>query len=355
MLKNNLIKITLAIICLIIFKISTATAHTQKILVSKKQNPEVIEFIDYMVKTHKFDKQELTKLFKNTNYNKNVIKAISRPAEAWPWHKYESLFLKEKRIKNGVKFWQEHLDTLNKASNKYGVPPEIIISILGVETLYGENKGKYSVLESLATLGFYYKPRAKFFRKELEHFLVYAKEEKADPNSYMGSYAGAMGYPQFISSSIRNYAVDFSKDGKRDLNNNIDDAIGSIANYFNKNGWKKDELITTILPVNNKQEQELNKALNNKINNLKPSIKLEKLNKLGINIDIDTANKQYYNKQLLSVFSFEQKDSSKEYRVGFNNFYVITRYNISQNYALAVYLLSEEIKKQYQQTMLSKS
>src|SRR5690606_10349988 len=162
----------------------------------------------------------LTKLFNNAEHQADVIKAMQKPAEKLPWHRYKNIFLKDNRIQAGVKFWQEHEKVLTKASQEFKVPPEVIVSIIGVETFYGKNKGKYPVFDCLATLAFDYKPRAKFFKSELEQFLLYAKEEKKDPKEFYGSYAGAMGYPQFISSSIRHYAIDFTKDGHRDLHNN---------------------------------------------------------------------------------------------------------------------------------------
>ena len=201
-------------------------------------DPKVKDFINQVSKKHKnLDKAYLTKVLKSAQHNQEVINRIKKPYEALPWSRYKNFFITNDRINQGLKFWKEHEDTLNKAQQKYGVPPEIILAIIGVETNYGKNKGSFPVLDSLATLSFDYEPRSRFFKSELEQFILLAKEENWDPRSIKGSYAGAMGYPQFISSSFRNYAVDFTNDGHRDLLNNPEDAIGSVANYFHRHGW----------------------------------------------------------------------------------------------------------------------
>ena len=242
---------------------------------------------------------------------------------------------------------------MQKAEAKYGVPPEIILAIIGVETNYGKNKGKFPVLDSLATLSFDYEPRSKFFKSELEHFILLAKEENWDPNKIYGSYAGAMGYPQFISSSFRHYAVDFTDDGHRDLLNNPEDAIGSVANYFHRHGWEKNKPIAITAKAENSKFKKLDK-----IKDLKPKFRIKVLEKYGLKVsddDKETVKKLDNQKNtLVSVVELtHQKDKSNpenpnsEYWFGLKNFYVITRYNLSNNYAMAVYQLSKKIKEKH--------
>lgn len=296
----------------------------------------VNQFIDKMVTRHGFDTNSLRILFGGTKYSDKVLLAMSQPAEDLAWYQYRRIFLKDTRIKKGVRFWKKHEASLNRAEDVYGIPPQIIISIIGVETQYGQYKGKNKVMDSLATLAFHYPKRADFFRGELEQFLLLTREQNIDPLSLKGSYAGAMGIPQFISSSYREYAVDFDSDGKKDLWLNPIDAIGSVANYFNRHGWETGELVTFPVSITGNR---VNEIINN---DLKPHIRPHELKKYGLifNQDIpDTA--------LLKVLKFEQKDHY-DYWLGLHNFYVITRYNHSALYAMAVYQLSESIKIEYE-------
>jgi len=297
---------------------------------------QVNQFIDEMVIKHEFDTNELRILFGGTKYSDRVLQAMSRPAEGLAWYKYRNIFLKKSRIDKGVTFWITYKEALNRAEHVYGGPAQIIIAIVGVETQYGQHKGKDRVMDSLATLAFHYPKRAKFFRSELEQFLLLTREQKVEPLSLKGSYAGAMGIPQFISSSYRNFAVDFDKDNKKDLWQKPVDAIGSVANYFNQHGWEAGESVTYPVRVTgDKADAAIDK-------DLKPNIKAGDLSEYDIiseqNIPEDT---------LLKVMKFEQKDRN-DYWIGLNNFYVITRYNHSTLYAMAVYQLSEEIKTEYE-------
>ena len=202
---------------------------------------DVEAYIDQLSQQQGFNREELTKLFKEAERKQNILDAIARPAEKTkPWSEYRDVFLTDSRIAEGVEFWRENAATLAKAEQEYSVPPEIVVAIIGVETRYGRNAGTYRVLDALTTLAFDYPPRSDFFRGELTEFLLLAREEGMDPRSLMGSYAGAMGYGQFIPSSFRNYAVDFDGDGKRNIWTNPKDAIGSVANYFRKHGWTAD-------------------------------------------------------------------------------------------------------------------
>ncbi|MBN7827159.1 lytic murein transglycosylase B [Bowmanella dokdonensis] len=294
----------------------------------------VSEFIEQMVSEHGFKQEELTRLFAGRAPNPAILEAIQRPWEAKPWHQYHPLFLTEKRINKGVEFWQSHQESLQRAEQQFGVPAEIIVAIIGVETFYGTYQGKYAVLDSLYTLGFHYPPRSTFFKSELAQYLLMTREEGLDQNSVVGSYAGAMGWGQFISSSYRHYAVDFDQDGTRDLLNNPQDAIGSVANYFRKNGWKPGEAVAYPAVVEKAQVPSL---LTDK---LKPSQSWQSLHKGGVRID---GTAELVDEAPAKLLQFELTDGH-EYWLGLHNFYVITRYNHSPLYAMAVYRLSQEIK-----------
>ena len=293
--------------------------------------PEVRQFIDLMVSKHQFDEKELTQLLSQARIQKKIIDIISKPAESKPWYEYRPIFMTSHRITDGVEFWRKNKETLSRASDVYGVPPQIITAILGVETFYGRQKGDYRMLDSLATLAFDYPPRSKFFTAELEQYLLMTREEKIDPLTMTGSYAGAMGKAQFISSSYRQYAVDFDNDGKRDLWDNNADAIGSVAHYLSVHGWKKGQPVASRASV----DATLDAALLN--NSLKPSSSVSHLKESGVHIKDAVADNQQ-----ATLISLETK-SEPEYWVGYNNFYVITRYNHSALYAMVVYQLSEEI------------
>jgi membrane-bound lytic murein transglycosylase B len=249
------------------------------------------------------------------------------------WGQYRKIFITDKRIKGGMKFWKENQVILEQAEKTYGVPAQIIIAIVGVETFYGQITGKYSVLDSLYTLGFHYPPRAKFFRSELEEFLQLAREEGVSPAEPLGSYAGAMGRPQFISSSFRAYAVDFDKDGKRDIWENNADVIGSVANYFKRHGWKAGEPVAQLVTGAKKGFDEEIKA------GYKPSLDVNALIDKGIilgsSLDKDAK---------VALLEMESDDGN-EYWVASPNFYAITRYNHSPLYAMAVFQLSEAIRQ----------
>ncbi len=305
-----------------------------------QDNADVQVFIDEMVDKHQFDREELVVLFDQANKRDDILEAISRPAEKTkPWHEYRKIFLTDSRIKGGVEFWKENADILERAADAFGVEPAIIVAIIGVETRYGGNIGSYRVIDALSTLAFEYPPRSKFFRSELEQFLLLAREEDVDQRSAKGSYAGAMGYGQFIPSSYRAYAVDFSKDGKRDLWTSLEDIIGSVANYFHRHGWVQGA------PVGARIDS------GSPLGSFKVSEKLKPANtKAG-----DYAAKGVTTEPALpadlpvALLKLEQADGPEFWLTG-KNFYVITRYNRSPLYAMAVYQLSEEIRDAYQKT-----
>ena len=291
----------------------------------------VSAFVSEMVEKHGFDRKELMRLMKQARFKHGIIKAIQRPAEAKPWHQYRSIFVTQARTRGGVQFWHDHEALLERAEKEYNIAPEIIVAIIGVETRYGGYTGKYRVLDALSTLAFGYPKRAKFFRKQLEEFLLLGQEEKIDIIKTQGSYAGAMGMPQFIPSSYRAYAVDFDGDGRRDLLNSTADAIGSVANYFKVHGWNPGETVTLKARPGDTNPDVLVNA------GMKPSLSLRQLSEHGIEVEGELPVNA-----LASLMRLENPDSN-EYWLGLNNFYVITRYNHSNLYAMAVYQLSREI------------
>ena len=297
------------------------------------ERADVQQFIDAMVSQHDYPESELVALFKSVQEQKQVARAIKAPAERKKkWHQYRAIFMTQSRIKNGIKFWTEHETILQQAEQHYGVPAEIIVAIIGVETFYGKHTGKHPVFASLVTLGFG-ETRSKFFRSELEHFLLLCLEEGMDPASLSGSYAGAMGLGQFISSSYRHYSVDADNDGKRDLWTSSEDIIHSVANYFRQHGWREQQGITQQI------ERALDSGQIDTSNTLKPKFSVAALRAQGFSINSDLQGP-------VSLIVLDQQDR-QEYWLGQHNFYVITRYNHSHMYAMAVYQLSQEIKGQW--------
>jgi membrane-bound lytic murein transglycosylase B len=294
---------------------------------------EVQIFIAQMVNKHGFDSNALRNVFNRAYAQPEIIALITRPAEAKPWYAYRDIFLTNQRIQSGLAFWRSNEISLAKAERLYGVPAEIIVAIIGVETTYGGNTGKYRVLEALSTLAFDYPKRADYFRKELENYLLLTREEGIDPLSLKGSYAGAMGLAQFMPSSYLAYAVDFDGDGQRGLWVNPRDAIGSVANYLSKHRWQSGEPVTIPAQVNGERFQGL---LSSKL--AKPSQSVGEFRRLGV------IPQGFVNDQQTAILLELDGNSGPEYWLGFDNFYVITRYNQSPLYAMAVYQLSQEIR-----------
>ncbi len=303
------------------------------LLAGYEQRPEVRDFIATMADRHGFSSSELQGLFARIQPRREVLEAISRPAEARPWHRYRPIFLTERRIREGAEFLRHNRASLARAEAGYGVPAELITAILGVETFYGRHRGRHPVLASLTTLAFDYPQRGRFFRGELEQFLLLAREEDMDPLSALGSYAGAMGQPQFIASSFRHYAVDFDGDGRRDIWNSTADAIGSIANYLQRHGWQRDAAVAVPARV---EGNEYGKFVYRK-RPRKPAHTVSELQRHGIRSVRPLAEDT--RAALLAL----ETESGPEYWLTFTNFHVITRYNHSPLYAMAVYQLSREI------------
>jgi membrane-bound lytic murein transglycosylase B len=313
---------------LLIYPVTLLSANTNSF---NTDDQNIKSFIKEMVKEHKFNSDELKAILGKAQLHQSILDAISRPAESKPWYEYRPIFLTRERIQGGVKFWKRYASTLQEAEKKYQVPAPIITAIIGVETRYGRHTGSYPVLDSLATLAFAYPPRSRFFRSELEQYLLMTREENLDPLKQLGSYAGAMGMPQFISSSFRSYAVDFDNNGQRDLWNSPADAIGSVANYFHRHGWQYAQPIVQRVQV---QGEAYRKMLDT---DLKPSHTVAELRKHGVMIPkgTDEAKKA-------TLLELDGKEGP-EYWLGWHNFYVISRYNHSALYSLAVYQLSREV------------
>lgn len=289
-------------------------------------------FIEEMATRHDMDRAWLRGTVGEAVYQQKIIDAMNRPAEKKPWKEYRPIFVNDPRIKGGVEFLQQHRRLLERAERIYGVPAEIIVAIIGVETLYGGNTGSYRVIDALATLGFVHPKRGPFFRSELEEFLLLVGEEPVDVNTTRGSYAGAMGLPQFIPSSYRRYAVDFDGDGRRDLLKDLEDVIGSVANYLAEHGWQRGGSITSrARMLASPPPQYLIEA------GMQPSFTLDELAGKGI-----SSEQPQVRTSLSSVIELEG-DQGKEYWLGFDNFYVVTRYNHSNLYAMAVVQLAAGI------------
>lgn len=301
------------------------------------QHPLAAGFIEEMAQ-HGFTADEVNLFLSQAQKRQPILDAIARPAEkSKTWKEYRPIFIQPLRVTNGVAFWQEHQVALARAEKEYGVPPEIIVSIIGVETNYGRNTGNWYVMDALTTLAFDYPPRAPFFRSELVNYLILTREQKHNPAEFKGSYAGAMGYGQFMPSSYRNFAVDFDGDGFTDIWNNPTDAIGSVANYFKKHGWQKGAAVVVPAKLTRARDQLLANESFNAV--VPPAISIQDWKKAGIAPVAKVSN----NMPAIAV-EFDGVNGL-EYWFGLQNFYTITRYNRSPMYAMAVYDLSLDIKQ----------
>jgi len=297
---------------------------------------EVARFVTDMQTRHGYEPAALNALFARAARLDSVLAAISKPAEYKPWHAYRPIFLTRQRIDGGVAFWNEQAPILAAAEQKTGVPAEIIVAIIGVETSYGGNTGSYRVLDALATLAFHYPKRAPFFRSELENFLLLTREEGMDPLQPKGSYAGAMGLPQFMPSSFRNYAVDFDGDGRRDIWRNPRDAIGSVGNYLKAHGWRAGEPIAVPAAQSTANATQVADTVDLRHTVAEyAALGVRPLEPLAQVMDAVPA----------VLLGYESSASATEYWLALRNFYAITRYNRSPKYALAVYQLADAIAR----------
>ncbi len=297
------------------------------------QHPDAQVLIDELV-SEGFDGAAVKQVLAAAQRQESILTAISRPAEKrLTWGEYRNIFIQSQRIDQGVDFWNQYGDVLARAEATYGVPAEIIVAIIGVETRYGRNMGGYRVVDALSTLGFDYPKRAKFFRGQLKEYFYLVRDEQIDALSLKGSYAGAMGYGQFIPSSFRAYAVDFDGDGKKDIWNNPVDAIGSVANYFNAHGWKNGEGVRSNVVIGKSAADEWFN------NGLRPELTLTQWAARGITTQQSLAGDNPATLMRMEI------DGEFQHWFGLHNFYVITRYNHSALYAMAVYELSQAVAK----------
>ena len=311
------------------------------------ERDDVKAYIAELVGEHNFERSALEALFGQAQRKERILEAIARPAERTkPWHEYRDIFVTRSRIAEGIDFWTDNATALERAQQRYSVPPEIIVAIIGVETRYGRMGGSFRVLDALATLAFDYPPRASFFRSELTHLLLLAREENKDPLRLKGSYAGAMGYGQFIPSSFREYAVDFDGDGTRDIWSNTTDAIGSIANYFARHGWRGEG------PVALQVDVEGPRALAIANESLKLNYDVAELKQLGVKMPAHRSV-AVPDDARAALFRMEG-DDGLEYWLALHDFYVITRYNRSRMYALAVLQLGQAISRSVDQVALAR-
>lgn len=323
---GNLLRVCVLVLCgLLMPGISVAAQY--------HQTAQGQAFIRTMVEDFGFEASRVESLLGEAQKKDSILESISRPAEkTLEWHSYRKIFIRPERIAQGQEFMMAHADVLARADQAYGVPPEIVTAIIGVETWYGRYMGKYRVLDALSTLAFDYPPRSRFFRSELEQYLLMTREQGLDPTALKGSYAGAMGYGQFISSSYRHYAVDFDGDGVADIMNNPVDAIGSVANYFKVHRWQPGEPVADRLDAN----LPTGSALLTK--GLKPSLKVADYRKAGLPVPKSVSG------DLPARALRLEAENEHELWLTYPNFYVITRYNHSHLYAMAVHQLAQALQ-----------
>ncbi len=297
--------------------------------------PEVVAYIDEFSAEHKFDRQKLEQWFLQARLQQGVLKAMAAPSTASPWHVFRTSHVNAARIKGGLAYWQRNAAVIAQVSAASGVPEELLVATVGIESFYGRLTGTSRVFDALVTLAFNYPPRAERFRGELTEFLLLTRELALDPLQVRGSYAGALGIPQFLPSSYRRHAVDFDGDGKRDLWSH-GDAIGSIANYYKSYGWQTGAPVLAPLELSAEAVSDEFKALVER--GINPHTTVGVIKRTG-------ASPAYLVADDLKAAVFSaQTEAGTRYWLGFNNFYVITRYNRSVNYALAVYELAQELR-----------
>jgi len=298
---------------------------------------DVQRYIDEQVATGQFNRPELEAVFANVELKPNILAILDKPATSRPWYQFRASFFNERLLNDGVTFWREHAAALARAEQVYGVEPELIVAILGIETHYGRNTGSFRAVDALSTIGFNYPRRAEYFRNELTELLLLAHEERLDPMTLKGSYAGAMGIPQFMPSSFRKWAVDFDGSGHRDIWNNADDAIGSVANYFHQQGWVHGDDI--VVPAVVQPGANVDALVADKFN---LHYTAGQMAEMGVLPQVPLpANAR------VVLVPLEVSPGVTEYWLGLNNFYTITRYNKSTLYAKVAQEIAREIKSRY--------
>ena len=297
-------------------------------------NPPLRALIDRLVQQDGFDRSQVERLLTEATYQQSIVDAITRPAEKMPWSRYRPIFLTEERINGGVAFWQQHADLLARAERELGVPAAVITAIIGVETRYGANTGRYRALDALTTLTVAGLPRSAFFGQELRELFLLGREEHIDPVTITGSYAGALGLPQFIPSSYRAYAVDFDHDGRRDLLGSPADAIGSVARFLQLHGWEHGAPVAVPARVEGDPAALVAAGI-------KPATTLAAMAAQGIRADGTDGEAA----RLAALVDLVTPAAPTEYWVGFENFFVLTRYNRSSFYAMSVFQLAEAVRE----------
>ena len=313
--------------------------HAQEAAATYAKRPDVQAFIREMVERHGFVERELVRLFSRVRPVEPILEAIAAPSEkVRSWRDYRSLFLTERRVSGGIAFWKKHRRTLERAEREFGVPAEFIVAIIGVETLYGQNTGKWRVVEALSTLAFDYPPRAAFFRQELEHYLLLARDEGLEVFALRGSYAGAFGIPQFMPGSARRYAVDFDGSGSIDLSRSAVDAIGSVANFLRQHGWKTGGPV--LAPAQASGEGWRAFATGS----VEARHAVTDLVAAGVAPEGEGIDGQ----EKAALIELATPGEPSELRIGFQNFYVLTRYNRSALYASAAHDLARALRASYE-------
>lgn len=315
------------------FALVCAVANGQTATPRAELAPEARQFAQDMAERHGFAPEALESLLRNAKFLSSIIRAMDAPSTALPWHEFRARQINDARLEGGLRFWAEHAATLERAAAEYAVPPEIIVATIGIETLYGRNTGRVNVLDALVTLAFGYPRRAGFFRGELEQFLLLTRENGWPPNAVRGSFAGAIGVPQFLPSSYRKYAVDFDGDGRRDLRQ-VADAIGSVANYYRQFGWQQGAPVIIPADVGGSTLDALLGA------GLAPHTAVAEFRKRGV-LPLEPVPDE-----LMAALITAESDAGPRYWLALNNFYVITRYNRSINYALTVHEMAVMLRQQ---------
>ncbi len=308
------------------------------------QRQDVREFIDEMVRDYNFDAPSLRRFFSKVRYQPTVVNAMSRPVVEPPkWYEYSPRFLNSARIDAGVTFWRGNAATLDRAQREFGVEPEIVVAIIGVETFYGRNTGNYRVADALTTLAFDYPRRAEFFRDELKQFLLQTRDQRISPLEPKGSYAGAQGLPQFMPGSLREYALDYDDDGTIDLANDVDDAIGSVAHYLARHGWLADDPAMQPAEIDTERRETVERMLDGGISEQRT---LDAWQQDGVRAP---GIPEAPGSDPTGLLMLEEESGEPSYWMVFNNWYVLTRYNRSRLYASAVWKLAQELKHAYLQ------
>jgi len=322
---------TAALACLLF--LATAAVAKDPASAPYAGRADVRAFVQEMVQRHGFVERELAQVFSRTRRLDVALKAVATPASARAWVEYRALFVNDRLIAGGVEFWRAHQPALERASREYGIPEPFIVAILGIETNYGRQMGRWRVIDALTTLAFDYPPRAPYFRGELENYLLIARETGTDVFSVRGSWAGAIGIPQFMPGSYLRYAVDFDGDGHANLTANAADAIGSVGNFLKQHGWKAGEAVLVEADVRGDAYRAFVDG------GVQPRHSFADLARAGVIAKSDAAADAR-----VVLIELESPGRPSDFRIGFDNFYVLTRYNRSSFYATAVNDLASAIK-----------